>query len=364
MQSLTGGRFTTFVVALTLSSAATAAKFETKELDDINFIVLSGDIAVDDDKKFNRIATVFDEAVVVLDSNGGSTIAAIKMGESIRLKGYSTYVSDTNACASACALIWLAGSPRILDERARVGFHATYTDIDGRKLESGRGNALVGRYLTLLNLNERTVLFATSAPPASLNWLTSKNFQNLGVDVQIIAEKSEPDPVPPPVVRTVSTVPQKNSEVSLWKNVGTWTIRVDHTLNDGCFGLSDYDKYAFRVGFNQTDSLETYVILVGSEWKSLEENKKYELSLTFDEETPWNGSATGVKMGEIIGLKMDVSDDKFWDEFSSSKNLRVDYNGSFLVKLKMGESKNAFNEIIECQKQQLNSSQRNDPFAK
>lgn len=366
MQSSIIARLAAIAVAMILTSAAYAAKFETKELDGINFIVLSGEIAVDDDKRFNRIATVFDEAVVLLDSDGGSTIAAIKIGEVIRLKGYSTYISDTNTCASACALIWLAGAPRILDEGASVGFHATYTDVGGKKLESGGGNALVGRYLTLLNLNEKTVFFATSASPDSLNWLNAKNYQSLGVDVKIIAQENEPDSRPPPVIRTVSKPPptkSTNTEVSHWKDVGSWTIRVDHTLNGGCFAISNYGKYAFRVGFNQTDSLETYALLAGTDWKSLKENQKYQLSLTFDDEVPWKGDATGIKMGDVIGLKMDVSDDKFWGEFANSKALRIDYDGSFLVKLNMGESQRAFNEVIECQKQQRSSTQRNDPFA-
>lgn len=366
MQSSFIARLAIFVASMAITSAAHAAKFETKELDGINFIVLSGDIAVDDDKRFNRIATVFDEAVVLLDSNGGSTIAAIKIGEAIRLKGYSTYVSDTNTCASACALIWLAGAPRILDKSASVGFHATYTDVGGRKLESGGGNALVGRYLTLLNLNEKTVFFATSASPESLNWLNANNYQSLGVDVKIIEHENDSDPNPPPVVRTISTPPpikSTNTEVSHWKDVGAWTIRVDHTLNGGCFAISNYGKYAFRVGFNQTDSLETYALLAGTDWKSLKENQKYMLSLTFDDETPWKGNATGIKMGDVIGLKMDVSDDKFWGEFANSKALRIDYDGSFLVKLNMGDSNRAFDEVIACQKKQLSAPKSNDPFS-
>ncbi|GAA3729598.1 hypothetical protein GGR91_000549 [Sphingorhabdus rigui] len=359
------------LVALFAPSVINAAKIETKEYDGINFVIISGEISLDDDKRFNRIAAVFDDAVVLLDSNGGATISALKIGESIRLKGYSTYVSDSNTCVSACALIWLAGSPRMLDEGASVGFHATYTDTDGRKLESGYGNALVGRYLTLLNLPEKTVLFATSASPENLNSLTARNYSGLGIDVKVIKATPESDPViesvPPPVVRTVSTPPPAklaSPQVSLWKNVGLWTIRVDHTLNEGCFALSDYGKYGFRVGFEQADTLVSYALLAGTEWKSLKENEKYQLSLTFDGETPWTGNATGIKLGNIVGLRMNISDDKFWQEFVKSQSLRVDYDGSFLVNLRIKGSKNAFDEIIKCQKSQIISRRKTDPFDK
>lgn len=358
-------RWTTLALGLSYSSAAFPATFETKELNGINFIILSGDINIDDDKKFNRIATVFDEAVVFLDSKGGSTVAAIKIGEAIRLKGYSTYVGDTSICTSACALIWLAGAPRFLDENASVGFHATYRDVDGKKLESGGGNALVGRYLTLLNLSEKAVLFATSAPPEGLNWLTVKNYQSLGVDVSFL-NQSDSSSSAPPVVRTVTrkqTAKSANTEVSHWKDIGSWSIRVDHTLNGGCFALSDYGKYAFRIGFDTTDSLETYAILVGADWKSLREGQNYPLALKFDNELPWEGAAQGTKIGDIVGLKMNVEDEKFWTEFAGSKSLSIDYDGTFLVKLNMGNSQQAFDELAECQKQQLLASQSNDPFA-
>jgi hypothetical protein len=257
----------------------------------------------------------------------------------------------------------------MLDEGARVGFHATYTDTDGKKLESGLGNALVGRYLTLLNLSEKTLLFATSASPENLNWLTSKNYPSIGLEVKVIEGESDtkPEPSAPPVIRTVATPPptrSENTEVSLWKNVGTWTIRVDHTLNGGCFAMSDYGKYAFRVGFDKTDVLESYAMLAGSDWKSLKANVQYQLSLAFDNETPWTGPATGIALGSVVGLKMEISDDNFWQEFTGSKSLRIDYDGSFLVKLQLGESKRAFDEIIECQKSQNSASRQTDPFNK
>jgi hypothetical protein len=43
-------------------------------------------------------------------------------------------------CYSACASIWLAGTPRMMAPQAKIGFHAA--SVNGQ--EKGRGNPLVG----------------------------------------------------------------------------------------------------------------------------------------------------------------------------------------------------------------------------
>jgi hypothetical protein len=49
------------------------------------------------------------QVIVTLTSYGGSINAALQMGDVIRKRGMSTLVSGARTCASACALIWLAG---------------------------------------------------------------------------------------------------------------------------------------------------------------------------------------------------------------------------------------------------------------
>ena len=83
------------------------------------------------------------KAEVEFRSVGGSIVAGIKIGEAIRIKGFSTLVEE--GCASACALAWLGGIPRYATAQARIGFHAAYNAQSGE--ETGVGNALVGAYL-------------------------------------------------------------------------------------------------------------------------------------------------------------------------------------------------------------------------
>lgn len=82
---------------------------------------MRGPLEIGDQDKFIQVALQHPKAVVALQSDGGSIIAAIEIGKAIRLKQYSTLVPSDLYCASACALIWLAGNERFMDATSRVG---------------------------------------------------------------------------------------------------------------------------------------------------------------------------------------------------------------------------------------------------
>ena len=191
-------------------------------VDDIEGIMVVGEIKSSDAQKFREFSIKYKRAVVILSSNGGSLLPAIEIGKIIKIARYITVVPDEAVCASSCALIWVAGETRLLSPNGRVGFHASYRDNNGRLEESGTANALIGSYLTLLNLPERAVVFATRASPDKILWLTSANKASAGIDFDdfdvdeikaeerqndgqtvapVIATHPKPQPVPLPIVR-------------------------------------------------------------------------------------------------------------------------------------------------------------------
>ena len=180
-------------IILIYSVQAKSAEIYVKKggQDGVSLIVIAGVIEAGDDTKFSNLIYGVGQAVVVLDSPGGAALPAIEMGKAIRLKGFTTIVPDRALCASACALMWLGGMPRILSDKGNLGFHATFIEKDGKLFESGVGNALVGRYLTLLNLPERAVIFVTNAPPAGMNWLTRANYNQSAIDTTFIGANPE-----------------------------------------------------------------------------------------------------------------------------------------------------------------------------
>src|SRR5687767_6716070 len=115
-------------------------------------ITIEGDLEDGDQDEFVRQVLELDDAVVVLNSDGGSVIAGVEIGRAIRLKNLTTLVPDGIRCTSACALAWLGGSPRVAAPKAEIGFHAAYELVDGVAVERGVANALVGAYLSQLGL--------------------------------------------------------------------------------------------------------------------------------------------------------------------------------------------------------------------
>lgn len=170
------------------TSYSVAAEFqlEDTETDGLVIISLVGSIEAGDDKRFKALALEHDGAIIVLDSPGGAVGPALEIGKAIKLRGYPTVVTGNSYCVSACALIWLAGSSRYLSHEARLGFHASYKDEDGVAVESGAGNALVGRYLTLLDLPSRAILFATLAPPDDFLWLDRSTKEKSGIEFSFL----------------------------------------------------------------------------------------------------------------------------------------------------------------------------------
>ncbi|MBY2915996.1 hypothetical protein [Rhizobium leguminosarum] len=179
-----------FLCAFPLS----AAEITRQPLEnDTDLISVTGVLNDGDEIIFRNLATASSKALVFLNSEGGDLKAGIEIGRAIRLRGFATATPPGTLCASACALTWLAGSPRFLQPESNIGFHAAYRVVDGKASESGVANALVGAYLNQLGLSETAIAYVTSAPPEGIAWLTAAKAQTVGITYDAIDEDG-PDP--------------------------------------------------------------------------------------------------------------------------------------------------------------------------
>ncbi|MCA1443247.1 hypothetical protein I6F07_24095 [Ensifer sp. IC4062] len=173
------------LLAVGLAGPAAAVEINREAGDDgIDFISVTGVLNEGDDATFRKIAAASDNAMVVLNSEGGSVTAGIEIGRAIKLRGFATAVPPGSLCASACALTWLAGSPRFLDSTSKLGFHAAYRVVNGKASESGVGNALVGAYLNQNGLPDNAIIYVTSAPPEGIEWLTADKAPAAGISYE------------------------------------------------------------------------------------------------------------------------------------------------------------------------------------
>lgn len=159
----------------------------------VEAIFITDDILEGDDTRFGELSRRYPRAVVYLESAGGSLVPAIEIGKQVHARRHATAVLDGSVCTSACALIWIAGTPRYLGSQGRLGFHASYSDEGGRLVETGVGNAMVGHYLAQLDLAEDAAVFATIASPYEINWLTTENSGEAGIPFEA-APRSLPVP--------------------------------------------------------------------------------------------------------------------------------------------------------------------------
>jgi hypothetical protein len=69
-----------------------------------SLVVITGTIDLADKDEFLRKIAPLQSAIVSFSSDGGSLLAGLQIGETIRLKNFSTLVPDQARCASSCAL--------------------------------------------------------------------------------------------------------------------------------------------------------------------------------------------------------------------------------------------------------------------
>lgn len=337
-------------------SAATIVRDKSHGGEDI--IIILGKIEKEDDVKFKKIASELDSATVILSSDGGYFLPAIEIGKAIRLKGYSTIAMRDNPCNSSCALIWLAGTPRRMHYGAKVGFHSIYTKTGDRAEASAVGNAIVGRYLTILNLSEQAVIFATVSPPNQFNWLTTDNYRKIGIDLSPEVPRSAVDEG---VKRSAGSA---NAEITDWDKIGSWRVAIDNTMGPSCFALAQWDGgTVLRIGFSQASSTAGYLLFGHDNWKSLIEGQEYKLTAQFGNYGQWSLPSIAVKMKSTIFLKANFENDEFWKEFAKSKTFRLSYEGREVAHLDLLDSAKALSSMIDCQRHAISSGNNNDPFS-
>ena len=153
----------------------------------MTLVWISGALEPGDAHRFKAAAADVGLVSVLLNSPGGHLLESLEIGRTISERGYLTGVPPNTVCASACALVWLAGADRYMSSSSRIGFHAAYAaGADGRAAESGMGNALVGAYLNDLGLAEEAIVFATLAGPDEMAWLTVPDALRTGIRIRLL----------------------------------------------------------------------------------------------------------------------------------------------------------------------------------
>lgn len=108
--------FSLFIGALCFSAQAAEIRKGPLLGRDLLTIFISGEIVPGDSEKLNLLLKSTPLKLyykIALDSPGGNVAEAIKMADILKPLYFQIEVPKDKACASACFVIWLAGSPRM-----------------------------------------------------------------------------------------------------------------------------------------------------------------------------------------------------------------------------------------------------------
>jgi hypothetical protein len=177
-----------FTIAMAWTTCTLAADIEVvppKAPGSPALVFFDGQIEAGDAEKFDVSIRNVDRAVVLFRSPGGNLRAGLNIGATISMKGFATMVPPNHYCASACALAWVAGARRYMEPTSKIGFHAASVQRNGRVQETGLGNALIGAYLTQLQLPLIAVEYITSRPPDDMQWMSITDAMRIGINVSV-----------------------------------------------------------------------------------------------------------------------------------------------------------------------------------
>lgn len=162
-----------------------------------------------------------------------------------------------------------------------------------------------------------------------------------------------------------------NADTIPWKEVDGWTIAVDPSLGDGCFIASDFDnKVELRIGFDHSvDAADPgYVLLSSENWKSIQDDKTYDLVFQLGARSRWDATAVGGEMGPAKTLWVGLNDADFFAELTRRLSMNVSYDGKNIARMSWTRSGRAISELYECEAEVkrfglLPSPGPKDPFA-
>lgn len=119
--------------------------------------------------------------LVVLESDGGRTGAARKMQRSIRAHGLDVLV--TKKCSSACAIVFLGGTKRLIQPGAKIGFHSAYSGTGAEDYYGLDDDASLG-------ISRAFLVKAYSVPPTEMWFPTNQELIAAGVVTAVVPAPS------------------------------------------------------------------------------------------------------------------------------------------------------------------------------
>jgi hypothetical protein len=120
--------------------------------------------------------------VFILDSPGGIVSEAGTIGDDIRGSQIATAVGSKHRCASACFMLFAAGTHRYATPDASIGIHgASSVDTDTETVSSYATDVVMARTLKAWGVPDNIVGKMVTTPSHDIYWLTMGDLTSMGV---------------------------------------------------------------------------------------------------------------------------------------------------------------------------------------
>ena len=141
---------------------------------------------------------------------------------------------------------------------------------------------------------------------------------------------------------------------------GNWSIRIDQVAGYGCFMAAQYDNdLGIRLQISPGDN--SNVIYVGSSnWRSIHEGDKKDMSLSFEGRNTWSGAAIGMDVQGMHWLTLKARGAAIFDELQDAAWFALKIDGLELGVYEAGNVTRAVAILKECQ---AVADKAVDPFA-
>lgn len=146
---------------------------------------ITGEIVPGDADKFSQSVRQANDsgkfvANVRLDSPGGNLLEGVKIADLIRFGKTSTNVGKAGVCASACFLMFAAGSTKNASYGAQIGVHGASGENGTETVASGAATVSMAKIAKELGVPPAIIGRMVVTSPQDMVWLTPQELQSMG----------------------------------------------------------------------------------------------------------------------------------------------------------------------------------------
>ena len=195
-------------------------------------------------------------ANIRLNSEGGNLFEGVKLAGAIRYGKMSTNVGKNSICASACFLIFAAGSTKFASYDARIGVHGASDEDGNETVQSGAATISMARVARELGVPPEIIGRMVVTPPTEMVWLAPQDLQTMGTTMVGKPNQTQPTLAGPPSQVSPDTTkippetfsklnPNEQTAPTTNKPPPTWSSILDRAIvlsKDQHGGVAAFDR--------------------------------------------------------------------------------------------------------------------------